>query len=484
MFEDKVKEFASEYNLLDAGTIIVGVSGGADSVALLRVLCSFSKKIIAVHINHNLRGEAADSDQRFVEELCAGLGVELKVFSFDVRTEAERIKRSEEDTGRRLRYKAFEEVASAYEDFDIAVAHHKDDLTETFLMNLFRGSGTDGLCSPKPRNGHIVRPLLCVTKKEIIDYLNDIGQGYREDLTNFEENCTRNVWRNRIIPEIAEVSVKEPTDAVFETYKLVAGDLDFLNSFADNICSEAFNDGTADVSVLREQHPAIRSRVIRKLWEDTFGNLVDFEQVHLAACEELLDGSVASGTYVNMPFGRVAYQVCGRFGFCAAEDLNASLMNVAVSKGFIACDSEIAPKGTETLSFGSVLSSKAYEIRLEIIESCDLLRYNTISWFYPIIDGSEISSLRFGTAASGMRFKRAGSSAGKTFSKVLGEYKIPAALKDHIFAVSRGDDVLWIPGVGHSAGFTDDISKKRFFENDKNMEIKRFLAVTVSEVRL
>ena len=83
-----------------------------------------------------------------------------------------------------------------------------------------------------------------------------------------------------------------------------------------------------------------------------------------------------------------------------------------------------------------------------------------------------------------MRFKRAGSSAGKTFSKVLGEYKIPAALKDHIFAVSRGDDVLWIPGIGHSEGFTDDISKKRFFENDKNMEIKRFLAVTVSEVRL
>ena len=470
--------------MTSADHIVLGLSGGADSVALLLIMLKIcDAHIVAVHVNHNLRGKLSDEDQAFCARLCEDLKVDLRIFSFDVKKESEAMKRSEEDCGRILRYRAFREVAEGLEgSVKICLAHHKDDLTETFLMNLFRGSGLEGLYSPRPVNGDLIRPLLCVSKTEILDYLDREGGSHREDHTNKEGCCTRNIWRNSIIPAISEVSIKEPSEAVFETWNLLASDLSLINETTDTYYRRIVKDGLADISGLRELHPSVRSRIIRRMWEEKFGDLTDFEQVHLRASEDLLSSDKSSGSSIDLPFMRCAYVIDGCFGFCSKADLYSSFESFFERKGFFLCEGRKKLQDLDELAFAAFLPEKKVKIKAQKIESCELLRYNTISWFCPVYDEALFDEIRFGNADRDMRFKRAGSSAGKTFSKLLGEYKIPAQIKDRIFTVSRGDEILWIPGIGHSSGFTDEISKKLFFEKtDKDDLPTGYLLIQITE---
>lgn len=203
---NKIKSFIQEHHLLQPdGHYLVAVSGGADSVCLLLILQQLGYHIEAAHCNFHLRGAESDRDEMFVKELCHRKGIPLHLTHFDTKTYAQLHKVSIEMAARALRYHYFEQLLHDINASGICVAHHQDDSIETILINLFRGTGIHGLSGIKPRNGHILRPLLGVSRQDIEGWLKHQGQDYVIDSTNLESNILRNKLRNDIIPELQQL---------------------------------------------------------------------------------------------------------------------------------------------------------------------------------------------------------------------------------------------------------------------------------------
>ena len=197
----KVERYIKKYNLLNSNDLhIVALSGGADSVALLLLLKEHGFNVHAAHCNFHLRGDESDRDEAFCVELCQRLGVELHRAHFDTREYAELHKVSIEMAARELRYKWFEQLRQDIGAAGICVAHHRDDSVETVLLNLVRGTGLRGLTGIQPRNGNILRPLLCVSRAEIEAFLAKKRQKYVTDSTNWEADVQRNVVRLAVLP--------------------------------------------------------------------------------------------------------------------------------------------------------------------------------------------------------------------------------------------------------------------------------------------
>lgn len=208
--------------------ILVAVSGGADSVALLRMLCSAREGgIYAVHCNFNLRGEESIRDSRFVEQLCKSLDVPLHVFNFNVPEYMARKGVSLEMACRELRYEKFFSLADSLGCERIAIAHHQEDNIETMLLNLFRGTGLRGLCGMKEVDGKLWRPLLNYSKEQILDYLLSIHQPFITDSSNLKSDVKRNFIRNEIIPLI-RTRWPALTKSLAETQNHLQADLSLL----------------------------------------------------------------------------------------------------------------------------------------------------------------------------------------------------------------------------------------------------------------
>ena len=221
MEKKKVAQYIAQERLLKAGgKVIVALSGGADSVALLLLLTELGYACEAAHCNFHLRGEEADRDEQFVRRLCEERHVALHVVHFDTTQHAANRHISIEMAARELRYQWFDiEMAARelrYQWFEtlrqelgadaVAVAHHADDSVETFLLNLMRGTGINGLRGIRPRNGHIVRPLLCLTRDDLLHYLDRQGQSYVTDSTNLQDEYTRNKIRLNLLPLMQEIN--------------------------------------------------------------------------------------------------------------------------------------------------------------------------------------------------------------------------------------------------------------------------------------
>lgn len=202
-----VARYIARHALLpDGARVLVALSGGADSVALLHILHRLHYRCIAVHCNFHLRGEESMRDQHFVEALCKRLNIPLHTINFDTEEYAREHKVSIEMAARTLRYEAFETLRSRQEAAAIAVAHHRDDSAETLLLNLMRGCGIRGLHGIRPRNGHIVRPLLCIGRDDILQYLVAIGEEYVTDSSNLKSDYTRNKVRLELLPLMAQIN--------------------------------------------------------------------------------------------------------------------------------------------------------------------------------------------------------------------------------------------------------------------------------------
>ena len=205
----KVERYINKHKLLNPNELyIVALSGGADSVALLLLLKNAGFNVHAAHCNFRLRGAESDRDEVFCVELCHRLGVELHRVHFDTREYAELHKVSIEMSARELRYKWFEQLREDIGAAGICVAHHRDDSVETVILNMVRGTGVHGLVGIRPRNGYILRPLLCVSRDEIEEFLASCGQKYITDSTNLEDEATRNKVRHHIIPELQQLNGK------------------------------------------------------------------------------------------------------------------------------------------------------------------------------------------------------------------------------------------------------------------------------------
>ena len=232
----KVKDYIKKHKLLSLSDLyIVALSGGADSVALLLLLDEMGYKVHALHCNFPLRGEESDRDERFCEDLCLKKNIPFHRIHFDTLMYAETHKMSVEMAARELRYRYFEQLRKDIGAEGICVAHHQDDTVETVLLNLVRGTGLRGLTGIQPRNGAILRPLLCVTRTEIEAYLATKQQDYVTDSTNLETDFVRNKIRLQVVPLLRQLNpavsenivrtaehlteAQKVLDAVVDTYK-------------------------------------------------------------------------------------------------------------------------------------------------------------------------------------------------------------------------------------------------------------------------
>jgi tRNA(Ile)-lysidine synthetase, N-terminal domain/tRNA(Ile)-lysidine synthetase, C-terminal domain len=214
---DTIRRFIEKEKLLSQGApVIVGLSGGMDSMALLDVLTLLGYRCVAAHCNFHLRGEESDRDADFVKKWCKNVDIPFTSIDFDTKQYAADKKISIEMAARELRYSWFEIIRSQYNAEAVAVAHHKDDSVETVLLNLIRGTGIRGLTGISPKNKNVIRPLLCTARGEIAEYIDERGIPYVVDSTNEEDVFIRNFLRLNILPELEAINpaVKE---AIYRT---------------------------------------------------------------------------------------------------------------------------------------------------------------------------------------------------------------------------------------------------------------------------
>ena len=310
---EKVKKTILNNGLIQKGEhIVIGLSGGPDSVCLFHILYRLAEeldiRLHAVHVNHGLRPGAAEEDQRYAEALCAEYRVPCHSFSFDVNRIAKEQGISSEDAGRQVRYRSFFEVADRIaaetgEPVKVAVAQNMNDQAETVLMRIIRGTGTDGLAGieylrREKGKGIVIRPLLDVTREEIEAYCREYNLNPRTDLTNLEPVYTRNKIRLELIPYLSENFNPNIIAALSRLSKIAKEDKDYFSGKVDEIIAEhaVFTEEGPDGLPSRAAIPlaalcgaplAIRHRLIIKLFEN-IGLSKDIAASHLEQADRIL----------------------------------------------------------------------------------------------------------------------------------------------------------------------------------------------------
>jgi len=251
--KEKVRKYIQTNQIFSQdGLILVGVSGGADSVALLLILKSLGYQVQALHCNFHLRQEESDRDERFVSELCRKNNIPLLIKHFNTKEYAARNNVSIEMAARDLRYNWFYDVLTDNNAQSIAVAHHRNDQAETLLLNLIRGTGIRGLAGMYPIRNQIARPLLCVTRDEILAYLNEIKQDFVTDSTNLEREATRNKVRLDILPQMAEIN-PSIVNTLSETCSILMSSLPFYEKKVEEELNRVkHNDTEVSIPQLQE----------------------------------------------------------------------------------------------------------------------------------------------------------------------------------------------------------------------------------------
>ena len=254
--EDSVRLFIARERLLAPDALhLVALSGGADSVALLLILKRLGYRVEAAHCNFHLRGAESDRDETFVKNLCEAEQIPLHLIHFDTKAYADLHRVSIEMAARDLRYRYFEQLRQDIGADEVCVAHHQDDAVETLLMNLVRGTGIHGLTGIRPRNGHIVRPLLCVSRSDILSFLDAVGQPYVTDSSNLVPDVVRNKLRLNIIPALRELN-PAVSENIVRTATLIGEVEKVYNHAVREALATLVVDNAIDIQVLlREPSP-------------------------------------------------------------------------------------------------------------------------------------------------------------------------------------------------------------------------------------
>lgn len=260
----KLLRTIEQYSMLEQGDVVIAaVSGGADSVALLDLLCNLitlQLKVRACHLNHCLRGEESDRDEQLVRTMCAQYGIPLDVRRVEILPLARARKTSVEQTARDVRYAFFEELCEQHHA-KLATAHTLSDTAETVVLNLARGTGMTGLCGIPHIRGRIVRPLLACTRAEIEEYCYTHGLCFMNDSSNQSDEYTRNYIRHHIMPSLLEVN-GGALEAIGRMTELMRVDAHYLGEQAAQAAQECACEGGYDAARLWGLHPAVRGRVL------------------------------------------------------------------------------------------------------------------------------------------------------------------------------------------------------------------------------
>jgi tRNA(Ile)-lysidine synthase len=307
----KVKQTIEKYNLLGRGDrVVVALSGGPDSTALLVILTQIAEEIgfnlIAAHINHGLRAEESDEDEKYSRELSEKMGVDFVAHKID-KTGVEKGV-SPEDYYRRQRYSFLNKVAKEHRAQKIALGHNLHDQAETVLLNLLRGSGLEGLKGILPmRDGKFIRPLIEVSRREIISFLNRAGIQYRQDSSNESKQYLRNKIRRELIPYIKEKFNPKIEENLAQTAEILRSEDEFIRQYVLEAMDSPYlqrkkNLISLNISYVNKLPQAIRLRFFKALLESLNPEKNGFSFIHIKSLEKLAQGK-GSGKRISLPSG-------------------------------------------------------------------------------------------------------------------------------------------------------------------------------------
>lgn len=430
--------------------VIAGVSGGADSVCLFLMLLELREKIgfdlIAVHVHHGLRGEAADQDQQFVEALCEQHRIPLEIFRVNLESIAKKRKQSLEEAGRMVRREAFDSVCKKYGGNKIALAHHQNDNAETLLWNLSRGTGLDGLGGIRPVNGKFIRPLLCMNRKEIEEYLAKRKQSYCIDETNAGTDYTRNKLRHLVLPILEEQVNSAAVRHMNETMEQIWELQEYMQEQVEAAYQECVQEHFEKACWIQIQQKSfetfpelIKKMVIRKGMEQVGGKKRDLSHKHVDVMMELMNKQV--GRTLDLPYEmhakrnyegiRLEKQRTYSFG----EEKKAEIMQE--------CMSELNIPGE------IILADRNLKVRCKILEKPKNLSIKDIpqkiytKWFdYGIIK----SSLYIRTRQAGDTIVIDEKGHQKKLKSWFVDEKIPKEVRDSQLLLAENNDILWVLG--------------------------------------
>lgn len=400
----------------------VAVSGGIDSMVLLHCLCNLRVElniiIVVFHMEHGIRGQRSVDDMHFVQQECMRRGVVCVAERADVPVIAKARGISLETAARQARYAFLEAQDTAH----IATAHHMDDLAETVIMNLLRGSGPRGLSGIPERRGRYIRPMLGISRDEISQYAKQQGVAFIQDETNADTAYTRNFVRSEVMPRLSKVNEKAAWH-IAQTAALIAEDeaaLDWLVSQAGGIASLK-QGAQIDMDVLRSQMPAVQKRMVRSAIESRFG-LVDIEHKHV--CDVLaLAANATSGKRIQIG-GIEAAVVYGQLRFFKLLDI---------------AEEAVAFTGSGSYALGDALViCEPYAGSPKFASG--------IEYF----DANAIGGACFRHRRQGDVICPLGLNGTKRLSDYLSDRKVPLHERDALWLLAKGEEVLWVLGVGIS----------------------------------
>jgi len=474
----KVRRFIGENHMLGNGDrVLVCVSGGADSMCLLDVLMSvkeiYGLRLYVVHINHQLRGNDSDMEERYVADYCKENGIECAIRRVDVDKAMRTGSCSLEEAGRNLRYEAFYEVADDYGCSRIAVAHNQDDMAETVLFNMFRGAGIRGMMGIPLVRDRIIRPLLCVTREEVENYLSEKGILWHNDASNLSDDYTRNKIRHNVMAYAkSEVNAKAPSHICS-----LSAQLGRVYDYVATQAEKAYDDAVTDdmmISIEKTMplHTVIREEVVMRVLEICCGSRKDITSKHVESVISLYHRQ--SGRQVHLPHGCVARREIDFIIICKSNESSFTKSNEGIhtksNRDIIKEDIIICDKitkypfpviiGTYNLPVtASCRLGKQIKISLINYGKSDIIPKNDCThWFdYDKIESNVI--LRKKKEFDYIQINRDGSS--KSLKSFLINSKIPKRVRDEMLFLAAGSHILWIPGIRASEGFHVDDGTRR-----------------------
>ncbi len=441
----RVLQTIQTYRMLSPGDkVVVGLSGGADSVALLHILKELQDgplniRLFAAHINHGIRGEHAREDASFAQDLCNKWGIPFFLEEVDIPALARSMSQSEEEVGRQIRYGFFREVAVKVNGNKIATAHHKNDQAETILHNLIRGTGMQGLTGmPAISDGILIRPLLEVTKQQIMEYLDLHSLSYQEDATNKDSTYTRNRIRNQLIPDLESDFNPDIVDGLVRMSGILREEEDFLSNYTWNLYQKYsksyLNKLVIDLKSFDSCHLAIQKRLVRVALRELRGDLDDVSSSHVEAVIKLAAGS-RTGSQTTIP----------------GSAKGAPEVRVKVSYG--ALQFEIVE-----LDMPLIYMEKSLDLPGQIIWEAPPMIITSERWsrnkgfaFSPqciYIDEDKLKgTLRLRNRKKGDRFQPLGMEGTKKLKDFFIDRKIPADQRDSIPLLVDEENIIWVVGL-------------------------------------
>lgn len=405
------------HNLIQNGeTIVVGFSGGPDSLAMLHALyqlkSKFGIKLVAVHVNHRLRGALADRDEAFVTQTCASMHIPCEIFKVDVAQVASQMGKSFEEVGREVRYKAFFEIKEKYMATKVAVAQNRNDVVETFFINLFRGAGIDGLASIEyMREGGVIRPLLDVSRDEIERYCSDNALTPCIDHTNNENDYSRNKIRNLLLPMLRASYNPSIDDAIMKTVQIMKTEKQFWKSH---------------VVDLFEQMCEVKRGLINI-------NLQGFNGLHMSEKHQLLRAAIKElrGDLINVSYDTIERVILlDRVG--AICEVDASI-NVRLASDALVLYDKALSNQTDLKPLNTCLLNVEERNRFILSRAC------------VAVDAACIKGeLTVRTRQNGDKYKPLGMKGHKKIQDLFVDEKIPFNDRENIMIVCDEEKIIWV----------------------------------------